>query len=131
MSRISLKRVIQSDLYDLFIAHLVDDDLNEAIQWYILHQALKQQRYAVSRFIVFKSNMRENILLIFMTERFRAFVRMNKSSFRHIINLIADDEIFQNNSTVVQSIVSAQLMFALYKLRHSENASTFRHATVL
>ncbi len=32
MSRISLKRVIQRDLYDLFIAHLADDDLNEAIQ---------------------------------------------------------------------------------------------------
>jgi hypothetical protein len=90
-----------------------------------------QQRYVVSRSFVFKSNMRENILFTFMNERFRTFVRMIRFSFRHIVNLIENDEMFQNNSTVVQSIVSAQLMFDFYKLEHSENANAFHHATVL
>ncbi len=131
MSRLSLKKITQRDLYDLFVAHLADDDLDDVIQWYILHQAVKQQRYVVFRSFVFKSNMREKILLIFMNDRFRTFARMNRSSFRYIIKLIKDDEMFQNKSSFVQTAVSAQLMFALYRLKHSENFSAFRHAIVL
>jgi hypothetical protein len=33
MSRLILKKVTQRDLYHFFVAHLADDDLDEAIQW--------------------------------------------------------------------------------------------------
>jgi hypothetical protein len=32
MSRLSFKKITQRDLYDLFVAHLADDDLDKAIQ---------------------------------------------------------------------------------------------------
>ena len=131
MSRFSLKQVTQRELFDLFLVYLSDYDFNEAIQWYILHEALLQQRYITSRFLIRKSNMRVEILSTLLNNRFWLFARMSRFSFRQIVDLIKDNEVFQNRSHNSHSTIETQLLFVLYKLDHVGNASAFREAAVL
>lgn len=122
---------MQKELYDLFLAYLFGCDLLDVMQWYFFYRVIADHRYMSSRSFIAKSNMRIDILSIFVDDRFRLFARMTRFSFRKIVNLIKDDEIFQNKSYISQTTVEAQLLFALYKLRHSRNANAFRHVFVL
>ena len=87
--------------------------------------------YMISRSFNLKSNMKSNILFIFVEDRFRIFARMIKFSFRHIVNLIKNDEVFHNQFYISQTTIKTQLLFALYKLRHFDNANAFRHVSML
>ena len=128
---LSLKLTIQKKLYDLFFVYLINHDINDFFQWYIFYRTIVEQRYMISRFFVFKSNMKSNIFFIFVEDRFRIFARMIKFNFRHIINLIKNDNVFQNQIYISQIIVETQLLFALYKLRHFDNVNAFRHVSML
>ena len=121
---------MQKKLYDLFLAYLSECDLLDAMQWYFFYRAIANHRYMSSRSFIPKSNMRMDILPNFVDDRFRLFAKMTRFSFRKVVNLIKDDEMFQNKSNVSQTTVEAQLLFALYKLRHSRNVNAFRHVFV-
>ncbi|KAF8294149.1 hypothetical protein DL93DRAFT_2127591 [Clavulina sp. PMI_390] len=56
--------------------------------------------------------------------RFRANLRMEPTTFDHILSLINDDPVFQNNSNITQIDPRYQLAIALYRFGHYGNAAS-------
>jgi hypothetical protein len=57
--------------------------------------------------------------------RFRGYVRMNRYSLHHIVQLIQNDLVFFNRSHVSQTSVKDQLKYALFRMRHDDSESEF------
>ena len=96
MPRLSVKQIRQINFYDLFLTYLFGYDLHDVLQWYFFYRAIAKHRYMISRSFLSKSNMRVDILSSFVNDRFRLFARMTRFNFRNIVNLIKNDEVFQN-----------------------------------
>lgn len=77
------------------------------------------------RIAIPKSNWAYVVLLNLDDDRFRSFVRMNRTSFHHILHQIQNDPVFTNNSNNQQTPVYAQLHYTLFTLGHDENASSY------
>lgn len=50
---------------------------------------------------------------------------MDRQSLQHISRLIQNDPVFLNQSNCKQALIDQQLQYALYKLGHDGNASSF------
>ncbi len=87
----------------------------------------KEQRYMSARTNVSKFNWARSVLPELSDVGFRTYVRMNRISFAHVINLIQRDSVFQNNAqnNMPQTSVEAQLMYALWKLDHYRASASF------
>ncbi|KIM75657.1 hypothetical protein PILCRDRAFT_78650 [Piloderma croceum F 1598] len=60
---------------------------------------------------------------------FGSYLHINPTCFDDLVNVICDDEIFQNNSNNPQMPVDEQLAIALYRFGHYKNtASTMKVA---
>lgn len=131
MPPFSEKKRLEFDLFAKWVASWVqDEDDNETMQWFVMHEAVKEQRYLYPRDPVPKSNVLVLLLNRFKDEKFRSFARMNRSSFRAVYRLLCDDPIFTNNSNNPQAPVESQLLYALYKLGHEGNASGFLKSAI-
>ena len=132
MPRLSEKKRLERDLWDLFVFSAFDQGLNdESENWLILHEAVRESRYLSSRKHVARSNPRDVVLPSLDDDEFRSFARMDRPSFKHLAGLIRDDPIFQNNSNSMQAPVEAQLLYALYRFGHEGDANSYTKASKL
>jgi hypothetical protein len=135
MSRISRKVQLQRDLHCFFLIQDVTASLqnesNEALNYLILIEELKEQRYFSSRLFVLKFNWASIVLLVLSENWFRDLVRMNHFFFSHVVDLIQKDVIFFNKSHTFHTFVKNQLKYALYRMRHDDNESDFLLTVIL
>jgi hypothetical protein len=130
MSRINTKKKMQIDLHHFYlvenVAVIIEHELNEALMYQILFENLKHQRYFFSsRSLISKSIWIASVLFNLSETRFRSYVKMNRYSFKHVVNLIRQNVAFQNKSTCSQVSVKNQLQYALYRLKHDDSFSEF------
>ncbi len=78
-----------------------------------------------SRLFVLKSNWASFVLSKLSDTRFRKYVRMNRDSVKHVVQLISKNSMFQNKFICMQTSVENQIKYALYRLDHDENVSEF------
>ena len=135
MPRISSKIKLQRELHNLFLVKFAtatsSNQFDEAIDYLILTEDLKKQRYLASRLFVFKFNWSSSILSTLSKNRFRSFVRVHRFSLNQIADLIRDDFVFINNVKIAQTLVENQLKYTLYRLEHDDNVSGFLFTSIL
>ena len=129
MPRYSNKLLLQRDLYHLFLASSTlatsSNEADDALEYLILSEGLKDQRYLFSRSSILKSNWAVRVLPTLSDDRYRGYLRMSRISVQRIVDLIRSDSVFQNNSNIQQAPVESQLQCALYKLGHDGSGSGF------
>lgn len=126
MPRHGPRYYLLQDLKAMLVASLADAeevDEEEVMNWILLLEGVKDQRYLTAREGIPKSTWATTILPDLSDTRFRKFIRMDRASFRHVVALIRNDPIFQNNSSYAQAPVEAQLQYALWKLGQNGTAS--------
>ena len=114
MPRQSEKHYIQRDLYNAYLAKLVNDGelSKDVLDWFCMHEGLKEQRYLHPRKSIPKSNWATSVLPNLSDSRFRTSVRMDRHSFHHVLQMIEDDPVFQNNFHNSQDLIASQLHYA-------------------
>lgn len=94
----------------------------DVLDWFCIHEGLKEQRYLHSQESIHKSNWATSILSNLSDSQFRTAVRMDCHSFCHVLQMIQDDLVFHNNSNNLQDPIASQLHYALYNLGHDGSA---------
>ena len=131
MVRTSERKKMEHELFHLWLFSVVDQRFNflapKAMAAMVAYEAFCQQRYIlpIRAIGIAKSNFRTHILPTFTDARFRAFTRMNRSTFNSLVEILSEDEIFHNNSSCPQAPVEEQLLLALHKLGNAGSACTF------
>ena len=128
MPRLSSKQLLERDLWTLWIHEVsIHGALApSALHHLCLYEGIQEQRYQIPRSLVPKSNWITAILPQYNDDRWRSFTRMDPQSFIHVLRLIQNSPIFQNNSNRPQASISSQLKIALYKLAQNGSGSGFR-----
>lgn len=74
---------------------------------------------------VLKSNWMNGILLQYLENCWRTVTQIDPQSFKHILDLIKNSQIFCNKSTSSQAFINQQLKLGLHKLANNISASRF------
>lgn len=126
MPCLSAKKVLQRELFKLFVSQLSSKGLTDStLELLCIYKGLKEQRYINSiREIVPKSNWALSVLPELDDQRFWSYTQVGRPSFDRIVDLIQHNDIFGNMSTCAQAPIELQLHYALFKLGHEGNANS-------
>ena len=90
MPRYSNTLLLQRDLYHLFLASSTratsSNEADDALEYLILSEGLKDQRYLFSRSSILKSNWAVRVLPTLSDDRYRGYLRMSRISVQRIID---------------------------------------------
>ena len=122
MSRYSDKKRLRRDFWYHFLTFAIFENLivKRILEWLIIREIIKKQRYLTFRINVFKFNWIMKVLSRYFDFRFRKFVRMNRDIFKQMLHIIEDDLVFYNEFNVFQVSIWQQFLIALHKLNHDD-----------